>query len=134
MPGCNNNSRLSAEEVQELKQICRYVRKMIINTVADAGCGHTGGSLSEVEILVGLYFRIMNIDPHNPDWQERDRFILSKGHASPGYYSVLANRDYFYEGKLADGFLSNLGYSLILSTNLHLLILLFLRIHSIIMS
>ncbi len=102
MPGCNNNSRLSAEEVQELKQICRYVRKMIINTVADAGCGHTGGSLSEVEILVGLYFRIMNIDPHNPSWQERDRFVLSKGHASPGYYSVLANRGYFYEGKLAD--------------------------------
>ena len=55
MPVCNNNSRLSAQEVQELKQICRYVRKMIINTIADAGAGHTGGSLSEVERLVGLY-------------------------------------------------------------------------------
>ncbi len=98
----NKKERVSSDEIQELKQICRYVRKMIINTIADAGAGHIGGSLSEVEILVGLYFRIMNIDPHNPTWQKRDRFILSKGHASPGYYSVLANRGYFHEDKLAD--------------------------------
>ena len=94
--------QLANDEIEELKQICRYIRKMIINTGTDAGCGHTGGSLSEVEILVGLYFRIMNIDPHNPTWQQRDRFILSKGHASPGYYCVLANRGYFHEDKLAD--------------------------------
>ena len=47
-----------ATEIEELKQICRYIRKYIINTIADAGCGHTGGSLSEVEILVALYFKI----------------------------------------------------------------------------
>ena len=54
--------------------------------------GHTGGSLSEVEILVALYFHILRIDPQRPDWPERDRFILSKGHASPGYYCTLACR------------------------------------------
>jgi len=89
-------------ETEELQQICRYVRKSIINTIADAGCGHTGGSLSEVEILVALYFKIMNIDPRNPQWMERDRFILSKGHSSPGLYCVLANRGYFSEEKLAE--------------------------------
>ncbi|NIA16811.1 MAG: transketolase [Planctomycetes bacterium] len=86
-----------ATETEELKQICRYIRKSIINTIADAGAGHTGGSLSEVEILVALYFKIMRIDPHKPDWPQRDRFILSKGHSSPGYYCTLANRGYFKE-------------------------------------
>ena len=87
-------------QIEELKQICRCVRKMIINTIADAQCGHTGGSLSEVEILVALYFKVMRIDPYKPNWPLRDRFILSKGHASPGYYSVLANRGYFKEETL----------------------------------
>lgn len=86
-----------ATETEELKQICRYIRKSIINTIADAGCGHTGGSLSEVEILTALYFKIMNIDPHNPAMDDRDRFVLSKGHSSPGYYCTLANRGYFKE-------------------------------------
>ena len=60
-----------------------------------AGAGHVGGSLSELEILCALYFCIMKIDPKNPQWPERDRFVLSKGHASPGYYTVLATRGYF---------------------------------------
>lgn len=89
-----------ATEIEELKQICRYIRKSIINTIADVGCGHTGGSLSEVEILTALYFKIMQIDPHKPDWPKRDRFILSKGHSSPGYYCILANRGYFKEDVL----------------------------------
>lgn len=89
-------------EIDELKQIARYIRTSIINTIADAGAGHTGGSLSEVEILVALYFRIMNIDPHKPDWPQRDRFVLSKGHASPGFYCTLANRGYFKEDRLAE--------------------------------
>ncbi len=93
---------LTKSEIDELKQICRYVRKSIINTIADAGAGHTGGSLSEVEILTALYFRIMNINPQQPDWPERDRFILSKGHSSPGLYCTLANRGYFSEDKLAE--------------------------------
>ena len=100
MPRPNRAQTLSTDEIEELKQICRYVRKSIINTVFNAGAGHTGGSLSEVEILVALYFRIMNVDPHQPTWPKRDRFILSKGHASPGYYCVLANRGYFKEEML----------------------------------
>ncbi len=95
-------SKLPENEVQELKQVCRDIRKSIINTIADAQCGHTGGSLSEVEILVALYFRIMKIDPENPCLADRDRFLLSKGHSSPGYYCTLANRGYFDEKYLAD--------------------------------
>jgi len=86
---------LTPAAISELKHLCRECRKLIVNTTAQAGCGHTGGSLSEVEILVALYFKVMNIDPGDPTWIERDRFILSKGHATPGYYSVLALRDYF---------------------------------------
>ena len=88
--------------IDELRKICTHVRKSIINTIADAGVGHTGGSLSEVEILVALYFKIMKIDPNKPNWIERDRFILSKGHSSPGYYCTLANRGYFKEEKLKE--------------------------------
>ncbi len=95
-------SKITESEVQELKQICREIRKSIINTITDAGCGHPGGSLSEVEILSALYFRIMNIDPGNPAMENRDRFVLSKGHSSPGYYCTLANRGYFRKEKLAD--------------------------------
>lgn len=87
-------------QIEEPKKICRYLRKSIINTIAYAGCGHMGGSLSEVEILTALYFEIMKIDPQNPDWPERDRFILSKGHCSPGYYCTLARRGYFEEEDL----------------------------------
>lgn len=92
----------SAQETAVLKDTCARIRRMIINTVADAGCGHTGGSLSEVEILVALYFDIMKIDPQRSDWPERDRFILSKGHASPGLYCTLAARGYFGEERLAE--------------------------------
>jgi transketolase len=91
----------SEEELAELRTVCRRLRLSIINTIADAGAGHTGGSLSEVEILAALYFRVMRIDPSRPHWPDRDRFILSKGHASPGYYCTLAARGYFDEGRLA---------------------------------
>ncbi len=90
------------DEVSELTRLCGQVRVSIINTVAHAHSGHTGGSLSEVEILVALYFRIMRIDPSRLDWPDRDRFILSKGHASPGYYCALARRGYFPQEKLAE--------------------------------
>jgi transketolase len=90
------------EELAELGNVCRRIRLSIINTIAHAGAGHTGGSLSEVEILAALYFRVMRIDPSRPGWPERDRFILSKGHASPGYYCTLAARGYFDEGRLAE--------------------------------
>jgi len=61
---------------------------------AAAGCGHPGGSLSCVEILVALYCRVLRHDPHNPAWPDRDRFILSKGHAAPAHYAVLAECGY----------------------------------------
>lgn len=95
-------NNITEAEVREWKQICRYVRKSIINTIAHAGAGHTGGSLSEVEILVALYFRLMRIDPHHPAKPDRDRFILSKGHSSPGYYCTLAQRGYFSEDILRE--------------------------------
>ncbi len=70
-------------------------RKIILKTANHAGNGHVGGSLSEVDILTALYFSVMRIDPSNPSWEDRDRFILSKGHASPGFYTVLSGRGYF---------------------------------------
>jgi len=82
-------------DVGSLESIARQIRALIIDTAHAAGAGHTGGSLSEVEILTALYFSFLNIDPNRPDWEERDRFILSKGHASLGYYVTLALRGYF---------------------------------------
>ena len=80
---------------QELTGLALEMRKTVLRMTNRAGAGHVGGSLSEIEILTALYFRIMKVDPKNPDWEERDRFILSKGHSSPGYYTVLAYRGYF---------------------------------------
>ncbi|NQT59560.1 MAG: transketolase [Bacteroidetes bacterium] len=81
--------------VTELRTIAREIRKLILDTTYHAGCGHTGGSLSETDILTTLFFRVMNIDPEVPEKIDRDRFILSKGHATPGYYSTLARRGFF---------------------------------------
>lgn len=74
---------------------CTQVRRDIINMTADAGCGHPGGSLSIVETLVALYFEKMHIDPQNPKMEDRDRFVLSKGHAAPALYAVLGERGFF---------------------------------------
>ena len=71
-----------------IRSICTQVRRDIVNMTADAGCGHPGGSLSIVEALVALYFEKMRIDPQNPKWEDRDRFVLSKGHAAPALYAV----------------------------------------------
>ena len=79
----------------ELKQIANEVRKGIVTAVHSAKSGHPGGSLSAADILTYLYFEEMNIDPKNPQMEERDRFVLSKGHVAPALYSVLANRGYF---------------------------------------
>jgi transketolase len=81
--------------VENLKNKAKDIRLTILNMVYQAGCGHTGGSLSEADILTALFFNIMNVDPSNPDKADRDRFILSKGHATPGYYSTLAVRGFF---------------------------------------
>ena len=80
----------------------RNVRRNIVKMVAAAKSGHPGGSLSETELLVALYFNKMRHDPANPGDPDRDRFLLSKGHASPGLYSVLAEAGYFPESDLGE--------------------------------
>ncbi len=82
-------------EILELKKIANEIRKDIITSVFSAKSGHPGGSLSSADILTYLYFEEMNIDPKNPQKQDRDRFVLSKGHVAPVYYSTLANRGFF---------------------------------------
>ncbi len=79
----------------ELKKTANEVRKGIVTAVHSAKSGHPGGSLSAADILTYLYFEEMNVDPKNPQMEERDRFVLSKGHVAPALYSVLANRGYF---------------------------------------
>jgi len=78
-----------------LKKTANEVRKGIINAVYHAKAGHPGGSLSAADIYTYLYFEEMNVDPKDPDNADRDRFVLSKGHTSPGYYSVLAQKGFF---------------------------------------
>ncbi|MBD3206090.1 transketolase [Candidatus Bathyarchaeota archaeon] len=75
-------------------ELLKDLRKMVLKMVADAGSGHLGASLSAVDILATLYFRKMQHDPKNPDWEERDRLILSKGHAVPALYAVLCEAGY----------------------------------------
>ncbi len=80
----------------DLLQMCKVVREDIVTMVHKAGSGHPGGSLSAVELVVGLYMGgIIKVDPKNPDWDERDRFILSKGHVGPVFYSTLARMGFF---------------------------------------
>lgn len=81
--------------IQELESIARNVRLDVLEMIRTAGSGHPGGSFSAVEILVELYWRVLRIRPEEPYWKDRDRFILSKGHACPALYSVLARRGYF---------------------------------------
>jgi transketolase len=80
--------------VEELQSIAKTIRREIIEMITAAKSGHPGGSLSAVEILVTLYFDVMRHDPENPKWPGRDRFILSKGHAAPVLYSVMAECGY----------------------------------------
>ncbi|MGH7806662.1 MAG: transketolase [Thermodesulfobacteriota bacterium] len=82
-------------EIGVLKKIARNVRIDLLRALHHAKSGHTGGSLSSVEILVALYFSVLRHDPARPRWEDRDRFILSKGHGVPALYSVLANAGYF---------------------------------------
>ncbi len=87
--------------VKELKQMAAVIRTDIIEMICTAQAGHPGGSLSATDIVTALYFRVMNIDPKKPHWPDRDRFILSKGHACPVWYAALAERGYFDKKHLA---------------------------------
>jgi transketolase len=95
--GTENHQR----SIAELQALAKELRRDIVQTIYTAGSGHPGGSLSELEILISLYFRAMRHDPQNPQWPDRDRFILSKGHASPGLYAVLARAGYFPKEELS---------------------------------
>tara|TARA_Y100000310_G_scaffold345817_1_gene470424 strand:- start:3059 stop:3883 length:825 start_codon:yes stop_codon:yes gene_type:complete len=92
---------ISDKKIEELKQTAHNIRKDIIEMLGRAGSGHPGGSLSAADIVVALYFYKMKHDPKNPEWENRDRFILSKGHACPLLYAVLAEAGYFPEQELS---------------------------------
>ena len=79
----------------ELQKMANDIRKGIVTAVHSAKSGHPGGSLSAADIFTYLYFEEMNVDPKNPVIEERDRFVLSKGHVAPAYYSTLAHRGFF---------------------------------------
>jgi len=80
---------------RDLEEKAGAIRRHVIEMTAAARSGHPGGSLSAADILSALYFRVMRIDPSRPDWPERDRFVLSKGHAAPALYAALAERGFF---------------------------------------
>lgn len=86
--------------IPELIKISSEIREDILNMLSEAGSGHPGGSLSAVEIVVSLYFGKMRHDPSNPKWHNRDRFLLSKGHAAPLLYAVLSKCGYFPKAEL----------------------------------
>lgn len=82
-------------DIKMLDEKARTIRKHIINMIFEAGSGHPGGSLSSADILTALYFHTMRHNPLEPEWSDRDRFILSKGHAAPALYATLAEAGYF---------------------------------------
>ena len=87
--------------IEELKATAQVIRRDIITMIHTAQAGHPGGSLSAADIITALYFRIMRLDPADPHWPDRDRFILSKGHACPVWYAALAERGFFDKAHLA---------------------------------
>ncbi|MEI8190336.1 MAG: transketolase [candidate division NC10 bacterium] len=80
---------------RDLQEKAVRVRKMILEAVVTAGAGHVGGPLSMVETVVALYFKLLRVDPENPQWPDRDRFVLSKGHCCVGLYATLALKGFF---------------------------------------
>ena len=86
---------MTSSEKKQLQITACKVRMGVIESTYGAKAGHPGGSLSATEMFTYLYFKEMNIDPANPKWEDRDRFVLSKGHTTPGLYSTLANRGFF---------------------------------------
>ncbi len=91
----------SSLSVAEMEVVAKRIRRHIISMIGKAGSGHPGGSLSAVEIVTALYFKVLRHKPSDPGWSDRDRFILSKGHAAPLLYATLAECDYFPVDELA---------------------------------
>lgn len=101
---------ISSEELKMLRKEALDARIKLIREIASFGSGHIGGSMSIMETLVYLYYHEMRIDPSRPDWKERDRLVLSKGHSGPALYAILAKKGYFDESLL--GTLNKGGTSL----------------------
>ena len=95
--------------IADLDATARLARREIVKAIAHAKGGHVGGPLSATDILTTLYFRVLNIRPEQPDWPDRDRFILSKGHSSIALYVVMALRGYFPPANLAPSTRSTRG-------------------------
>lgn len=91
----SDQEALAGASVEELEDLARQARAHIVETIARAHGGHLGGPLSAIDILIALYFRILNVCPEEPDWPDRDRFVLSKGHSSIALYTTLAMRGFF---------------------------------------
>ncbi len=87
-------------DLRELEERARLIRRHIVRMIGAAGSGHPGGSLSAVDILTVLYFAELSVRPQQPDWPDRDRFVLSKGHAAPALYACLAERGFFDPAEL----------------------------------
>jgi len=87
--------KFSEAEIERLHLIAKKLRRHALNMIFKAQAGHIGGSLSLAEIMACLYFHVAKIDPHKPDWPQRDRIVVSKGHCAPIYYAALAERGYF---------------------------------------
>ena len=90
-----NHNYFTNQDVKMLENKAIDIRHDVLNMIYTAKAGHPGGSLSAVEVVTTLIFHVMNIDPQNPDWPDRDRFVLSKGHACPVLYAALAERGFF---------------------------------------
>jgi transketolase len=88
------------QDIQSLKVKATEIRMDLLKMIYEAGTGHTGGSLSNTDILTALYYSVMNIDPQNPDWEERDRYVQSKGHAVESYWAILADKGFFPKEEL----------------------------------
>ena len=90
-----NRNYFTERDVERLETQAVQIRQDIISMIHSAKAGHPGGSLSAVEMMTALYFHVMNIKPQEPQWADRDRFILSKGHSCPVLYASLARRGFF---------------------------------------
>ncbi len=88
------------QDINKLKTIAKNIRKDVLTSIAEAGSGHTGGSLGLADVFTSLYFDILNHKPNNPNWEDRDRLILSIGHVAPVLYASLANAGYFNKDEL----------------------------------
>lgn len=93
--GASSNEVELTRSIEEMREKAKTLRRHIITMTAKAGSGHPGGSLSAVELVTALFFHVLRHDPQNPRWPDRDRFVLSKGHAAPLLYAALAETGYF---------------------------------------